>query len=270
MAENAVAQVLTSLSPRVYDATIVCPLCGSVAPASGLRCPPVEEMKEGSWQLVFTCSACGLLTPFDIQNISLKQIQSFHGSTWAAELRYFQHDIRRGQLRYQRRATSRHFIGVFIVSFLTWLALIGNFNPSELLWGAATSLLIARFTYRFLLFDFWGWMADPYRWLQLGKLLIEFNRQIIVQNVSLALRVFRPTMPLRPGIVAIPTKLRSDMQLTLLGSLMSLTPDTVTMDIDQERGIIYVHWIDVQTTDPQEARRLISESLEEKIIGWLG
>jgi multicomponent Na+:H+ antiporter subunit E len=185
-------------------------------------------------------------------------------------LRYFQHDIRRGQLRYQRRATTRHFVGVFVVSFLTWLALIGNFNVSELVWGGAVSLLISRFTYRFLLFDFWGWMADPYRWLQLGKLLVEFNRQIIVQNMTLALRVFRPRLNIRPGIVAVPTKLRSDVQLTLLGSLMSLTPDTVTMDIDQERGIIYVHWIDVQTTEPEEARRLISESLEEKIIGWLG
>jgi len=77
-------------------------------------------------------------------------------------------------------------------------------------------------------------------------------------------------MSIRPGIVAVPTRLHSDVQLTLLGSLMSLTPDTVTMDIDQERGIIYVHWIDVQTTDPQEARKLISQSLEEKIIGWLG
>jgi multicomponent Na+:H+ antiporter subunit E len=270
MAEDAVFEVLTSLSPRVYDATIVCPLCGSTAPASGLRCQPVEKSAEAPWQLVFACSACGLLTPFHIKDLSLKQIHTFQGSPWATELRYFQHDIRRGQLRYQRRTTPRHFVSVFLVSFLTWLALIGNFNPSELLWGAAVSLIIARFTYRFLLFDFWGWMANPNRWLELIKLLIEFNRQIIVQNVTLALRVFRPDLPIRPGIVAIPTRLRNEVQLTLLGSLMSLTPDTVTMDIDQERGIIYVHWIDVQTTDPQEARKLISASLEEKIIGWLG
>lgn len=270
MAKDAVLKVLTSLPPRVYDATFVCPLCGSVAPAAGLRRRPVEESAETPWQLIFTCSACGLLTPFNVKGLSLKQIRAFHGSPWASELRHFQHDIRRGQLRYQRRATKRHFVGVFLVSFFTWLVLIGNFNPSELLWGTAVSLIIARFTYRFLLFDFWGWMASPNRWLELLKLLVEFNRQIIVQNVTLAMRVFRPGMSIRPGIVAVPTRLHSEVQLTLLGSLMSLTPDTVTMDIDQERGIIYVHWIDVQTTDPQEARKLISQSLEEKIIGWLG
>ena len=270
MAEDAVFEVLAALSPRVYDATIVCPLCGSAAPASGLRQRPVEEPAEKPWQLIFTCSACGLLTPFAIKGVSFKQLGAFHGSAWATELRYFQHDIRRGQLRYERRATHRHFAGVFLVSFLTWMALIGNFNPSEVVWGAAVSLVIARLTYRFLLFEFWGWMGNPNRWRELVKLLIEFNRQIIVQNVSLALRVFRPGMPIRPGIVAVPTRVRSEVQLTLLGSLMSLTPDTVTMDIDQERGIIYVHWIDVQTTDPQEAYKLISQSLEEQSIGWLG
>jgi multisubunit Na+/H+ antiporter MnhE subunit len=41
------------------------------------------------------------------------------------------------------------------------------------------------------------------------------------------------------------------------------------MDVDQERGIVYVHWIDVKTTEPEEARRLIAASLEEKIAAWL-
>jgi multicomponent Na+:H+ antiporter subunit E len=270
MAENAVSQVLNSLSPRIYEATIVCPLCGSAAPASGLRQRPVEEMAEAPWQVLFACSACGLLTPFNVKNLSVRQVQALKGSNWATELRHFQHDIRRGQLRYKRRATTRHFVGVFLVSFVTWMALIGNFNPGEVLWGLATSLLIARFTFRFLLFDFWSWMSSPSRWLQLGRLVFEFNRQIIVQNLHLALRVFRRDMGIRPGIVVVPTKLRSEVQLTMLGSLMSLTPDTVTLDIDEKQGLIYVHWIEVQTTDPQEARKLISESLEEKIIGWLG
>lgn len=270
MAEDGVFEVLASLSPRVYDATLVCPLCGSAAPASGLRRRPGERTAERPWQLIFTCSACGLLTPFTAEGVSLKQINAFQGSAWAAELRYFLRDIRRGQLRQQRRATRHHFVSVFIVCFLTWMALIDNLHPVEVLWGVVVSLIISRFTYRFLLFEFGGWLHDPRRWVQLGKLLVEFNRQLIVQNTALAIRVFRPNLAIRPGIVAVPTRLRGDGRLSLLGGLMSLTPDTVTLDIDQERGLIYVHWIDVQTTDPQEARKLISESLEEKIIGWLG
>ncbi|RPI92923.1 MAG: hypothetical protein EHM39_13250, partial [Chloroflexi bacterium] len=60
-----------------------------------------------------------------------------------------------------------------------------------------------------------------------------------------------------------------DVALTLLGSLSTLTPDTVTVDIDERRGVIYVHWIDVRTTDPEEAYRLISARLEQKIENLL-
>jgi multicomponent Na+:H+ antiporter subunit E len=98
---------------------------------------------------------------------------------------------------------------------------------------------------------------------------VEFVRQIVIQNITLSIRVLRPGLPIRPGIVAIPTKLTGDVPLTILGSLTTLTPDTVTMDIDTQRGLIYVHWIDVKTQDTDEMYKLISASLEEKIMRWL-
>jgi multicomponent Na+:H+ antiporter subunit E len=269
MAKIAAQRILKSLPPHVHKTTAICPLCGTTAPANGLQVRPDSDSGREIWELVFACPACGLLTRFDVEGISLEQIQLFHGSTWTARLRHFERGIRSERLRYRQRATERHFVGVFIAAFLTWMLLIGNFNPSEVLWGLVASLLVAWFTYRFLLFDFLWWMNDPRRWLALGKLLVEFTRQLIVQNVNLAIRVFRPDLAIRPGIVAVPTRLRQDAELTLLGSLMTLTPDTVTMDVDQEQGIIYVHWIDVKTTEPEEVRRLISASLEDKVVDWL-
>lgn len=270
MAKSAAHAILRTLPAHLNETTTICPLCGTAAPANGLRVRPSVDKSAMLWELMFACPACGLLTSFAVDGLSLEQIQSFQGSAWAAKLRRFEREVRSGQLRYRQRATPRHFLGVFFVSFLTWMLLIGNFNPAEVVWGLAASVLVARLTYQFLLFDFLGWINSPQRWLALGRLLLEFGRQLLVQNVTLAIRVFRRDMAIRPGIVAIPTKLRHDVELTVLGGLMSLTPDTVTMDIDQERGIIYVHWIDVQTTNPEEARQLISASLEEKVIDWLG
>jgi multicomponent Na+:H+ antiporter subunit E len=76
-------------------------------------------------------------------------------------------------------------------------------------------------------------------------------------------------MNIRPGIVAVSTKLHGDINLTVLGSLMSLTPDTVTMDFDQKEGLIYVHWIDVKTLEPEKVRQLLITDIEERIIRWL-
>lgn len=131
------------------------------------------------------------------------------------------------------------------------------------------SLVVARFSYRLVAFGLPTWVTSPRRWIAFFELLAEFVRQLIVQNVTLSLRVLKPKIPIHPGIVAIPTRLRSDIALTVLGSLITLTPDTVTMDIDQRSGFIYVHWIDVKTTNPDDARKLISAAFEEKIIRWL-
>lgn len=191
------------------------------------------------------------------------------GSAWATELRQFQQTLRVDQPSYVRQVTPRQLVGTFLVAFLAWMLFIGNFNPPEVAWGVVVSLVVARLTYRFAAVDLPAWMLHPRRWLALTLLLIEFARQIVVQNITLSIRVLRPSLPIRPGIVAVPTTLRDDVALTLLGSLMTLTPDTVTMDIDQKRGMIYVHWIDVQTTDPAETQRLLLASLEEKITRWL-
>jgi multicomponent Na+:H+ antiporter subunit E len=218
--------------------------------------------------LAFTCPACGLITTFNVEGLSLEQLRTQQGSAWAARLRRYAEGIPES-LRYTQRAGARQFTGTLIVAFVTWLLLTGSLNPIDLAWGLAVSFVVAAFAYRFAAPGLSGWVFSPRRWLALGALLVEFARQLVVQNVTLAARVLRPGLPIRPGIVAVPTALVDDVALTLLGSLMTLTPDTVVLDIDQRRGILYVHWIDVKTTDPLEAREMISASLEDKITRWL-
>ncbi|MCC7449486.1 MAG: Na+/H+ antiporter subunit E [Anaerolineae bacterium] len=264
-----VREALKTLPVGVLQTTVACPLCGAVTPARGLRGRSLRGVDDAQWQLVFTCPACGLVTTFDTDGLSLERIRAMSGSAWAAELRQFQQTLRVEQPSYVRQATPRQLVGTFLVAFLAWLLLIGNLNLPEVAWGLVVSLVVARLTYRFAAIDLPVWMLQPRRWRALILLVVDFVRQLVIQNVTLSIRVLRPSLPIRPGIVAIPTDLHDEVALTLLGSLMTLTPDTVMLDIDQKRGMLYVHWIDVQTTDPTETQRLLSASLEEKITRWL-
>ena len=236
--------------------------------ARGLR-PRAVAGREPVWELAFTCPACGLTTAFDATRVTAERLAALGGSGWAAELRQVRWHPPETGLPQAREATPSHFVAVLVVSFLTWLVLTFSLAPGDLLWGLAVSLVVARFSYRLVAFDLPAWVLQPRRWLYFADLLWEFTRQIIAQNVSLSLRVLRPSLPIRPGIVAVPTRVRGEVNLTLLGSLMSLTPDTVTIDIDQARSLVYMHWIDVQTTDPEQARQLISADLEDRLIRWL-
>jgi multicomponent Na+:H+ antiporter subunit E len=261
-------RVLRSIAGNIASTSLVCPLCGSAVPPRGLRPVMRVETPEPRWELVFTCPACGLLSAFSTIETDLKQIKELNGSVWGHELRQFLWAAKEDALR-GRAGTIHQYLGVLVVSFLTWLTLTGSLNPLDLFWGLVVSLVVARFSFRLVAFNLPRWFLQPRRWIPFAALLFELFRQLVVQNITLSVRVFRPDLPIRPGIVAVPTRLRGEVNLTILGSMMSLTPDTVTMDIDQENSLIYVHWIDVQTTDPQQARTLISARLEELIIRWL-
>jgi multicomponent Na+:H+ antiporter subunit E len=257
-----------SLPPQIQETRVSCPLCGATVPARGL----IERLtvdQKPIWQISFTCPACGLITRFAVNHLSLKQLNAMSGSAWTNELRQFQWAHKGGNIAHERAASPRHFVGVLTISFLTWMVLTGSLSPFDILWGLIVSIIIARFSYRLVAFELPRWIVSPRRWVYFIHVMVEFVRQLVMQNVSLSIRVLRPDMSIRPGIVAVPTKLRGDINLTVLGSLMSLTPDTVTIDIDQAEGLVYVHWIDVKTTDPDGIRRLLATDLEDRIIRWL-
>lgn len=76
-------------------------------------------------------------------------------------------------------------------------------------------------------------------------------------NIDVAYRVMHPGLPIRPGIVKVRTELRSNLALTMLANSVTLTPGTMSVDVDKDRGTLYVHWIDVSAMDIEGATRRI-------------
>ena len=62
-------------------------------------------------------------------------------------------------------------------------------------------------------------------------------------------RVLHPDVPIRPGIVKVQTELTSAMGKTFLANSITLTPGTLTVDIIDQT--LYVHWINIETDDPE-------------------
>jgi multicomponent Na+:H+ antiporter subunit E len=266
--DNALA-VTGRLPADASQASLHCPLCTSTAPARGVVHRTLSSGER--WELVFICPTCGLYTTFDTTRLKVEQITRRHGSQWAAALRQPDHDVpvEHAASPVQQTNPVAHYLTTFIACGVLWLLLTGSFAPVDLLWGVAVCTGVAMLTYRFTAFGAPRWMQRPRGWLAFVRLLIEFVRQIIVQNVTLSRRVFAPNMPIKPGIVAVPYNIQGDVPLTILSSLMTLTPDTVVVDIDQKKRMMYIHWIDVQSTDPQEMHKLLVHDLEHKVIDWL-
>ncbi|MEP3350410.1 MAG: Na+/H+ antiporter subunit E [Marinomonas sp.] len=64
---------------------------------------------------------------------------------------------------------------------------------------------------------------------------------IVVANLEVALLIIGPLKRLKPGFVAVPIEMNSDLGITILASTVSLTPGTVSAEVSKDRAWLYIH-----------------------------
>lgn len=162
----------------------------------------------------------------------------------------------------------------FLLCFVFWLLLTGEITQlwdglgqgewQILIAGALISLLVAVFSARYLVHEKAFWLLRPDRLLLLiFYCLIIFPIELIKANVDMALRGLG-LKKTKPGIVKIPTELKSEYGQSMLANSITLTPGTITLDIVEENGrsYYYVHWINVSETESEKAGKAIKGTLE--------
>ena len=141
------------------------------------------------------------------------------------------------------------FIVTSILCFITYLLLttgsgtFGLWSLEEILLGVILSLITGFITRKiFIKKDFR--MINPVRWLTFIIYIIgPFFIGMAKSNIDVAYRVI--TGKIKPGIVRISPNLKTDLGITLLANSITLTPGTLSVDIDEEKNDLFIHWINV-------------------------
>ncbi len=157
----------------------------------------------------------------------------------------------------------RSRIILFVIAFLTWSFL--NWVPDwqHLVIGIFVSGLVAYLTGD-LFIQTPAKLKHPLRYYYfLFHYLPIFLWEVIKANIDVAYRVIHPSLPINPGIVKVRTNLKSDTALTFLANSITLTPGTLTVDIDKDNGFLYVHWISVEAKDVESATKIIVTRFEK-------
>ena len=97
----------------------------------------------------------------------------------------------------------------------------------------------------------------------LSRLAIFFVIELIFSSLQVAWDVLTPRHRSRPGIVAVPLDLDSDVEIVVLANLISLAPGSLSLDVSDDRKTLYVHEMFVD--DPAEESRSIKEQWEQKV-----
>ncbi|KGA97129.1 cation:proton antiporter [Alkalihalobacillus alcalophilus ATCC 27647 = CGMCC 1.3604] len=140
-----------------------------------------------------------------------------------------------------------------------WVNFQHSYTSVDFLVGYIIGIFILFFLRRFMKFDFY-----MRRVWALIKLAVLFFVELIKANIDVLRVVLKPKLDNQPGIIAVPTKLTTDWEVSLLAALISLTPGTLSMDFSQDGKYIYVHALDIP--NKEQMVRDIHDTFERAIM----
>jgi len=105
-------------------------------------------------------------------------------------------------------------------------------------------------------------LLNPLRWFWALVYVVVLTYEVFRANFNVAYIVIHPDLPIRPVVVAVRTGLKGAVARAVLANSITLTPGTFTLDLDENEGVLYVHWLAVEAEGEEEASKLIVSRFE--------
>ncbi|GGH22670.1 Na+/H+ antiporter subunit E [Sphingobacterium alkalisoli] len=129
----------------------------------------------------------------------------------------------------------KQFLMNLLLSFI-WVALTG-------------SMYYTNFVFGFLLGFFVLWIMNRndidqryfYRVPKILSFVVYFLYLIIKANLQVAYDVMTPKYFMKPGVVRYPLNAKTEFEINLLSTMISLTPGTLILDISEDKTTMYIH-----------------------------
>lgn len=102
------------------------------------------------------------------------------------------------------------------------------------------------------------------RFLRIVRFALFFLWEVLLASLRVAYDVLTPRFHLRPGIIAVPLDARSDLEITLLANLITLTPGTLSLDVSADRRMLYVHAMYLD--EAGRTREHIKSEMERRLL----
>ncbi|HUU40513.1 MAG TPA: Na+/H+ antiporter subunit E, partial [Desulfatiglandales bacterium] len=144
------------------------------------------------------------------------------------------------------RSGLQNFLATFLLLFGFWALLSEKFDAFHLTLGVICSFIIAYLGHDLLFAN-----------VRVGDIRVIVQRfimyipwliyQIVMANFHVAYLALSPKMPIDPKVIKFKTKLESDISWVTLANSITLTPGTITMDI--EEGEFMIHALSQKVAD---------------------
>ena len=131
------------------------------------------------------------------------------------------------------------FLPHLTISLLASIAIIW-FTPLEFTAVQLFTLTVINFTVIWSTFFFYE-KAYYRKMLKLLELIVFFTKELIIANIKVAYDVLTPPIYMHPCVIKFPMDAKTDLEITLLANMISLTPGTLSLDLSDDRKYLFIH-----------------------------
>ena len=146
-----------------------------------------------------------------------------------------------------------------IMLMMIWTAITGSFTYINLLIGFVVSFFVLWIVSR---------NSSDKRYFTIAFKIISFFfyflYEMLKANIQVAYEVMTTNLHMKPGIVKLELEAKTDLEITLLASLIALTPGTLVIDVSDDRSVMYVHGMYLE--DRQKFIESIKLGLEKPLL----
>lgn len=145
---------------------------------------------------------------------------------------------------------------------LFWLPATGSYGFSNFLLGFAVGYLV-------LLVSPGLSQRGGYSWRVVSTLAFAlfFLREMMQSALRVAYDVVTPRHHMRPAVLGVPLDARTDAEIALIANLVTLTPGTLSLDVSEDRKVLFIHAMYVD--EPDRTRRELKKGLERRVLELL-
>ena len=118
-----------------------------------------------------------------------------------------------------------------------------------------------------------GWLTSSifarkafFQVIYLVELFFFFLWELIKASLAVAYEVVRRGDNMHPGIIAVPLDTKTDLQITIFSSLVTLTPGTLSIDVSADRSHLFVHAMYIKNGDSSLLANELKEGFERRVI----
>ncbi len=149
-----------------------------------------------------------------------------------------------------------------ILLTVVWVFLTGSLATTNFIFGFVLSFLVLWIVSR---------NQRSRKYFRIAPRMIGFvfyfTYELIKANIQVAADVITPKFYMTPGIIEYPLDAETNLEITFLANVITLTPGTLSLDISEDKKVLYIHAMYIN--DKDEFIDGIKHGFERRILSIL-